>query len=197
VSAAELLRTVARALDAEGIPFMLTGSLAAAYHGAPRATMDVDLVVAPTAASLQALVTALTSAHLHVSADAAREALAREGMFNAVDTTTGWKADLIVRKSRAFSQAEFERRVPVEFEGMRLWVATPEDTIIAKLEWALLGGSARQIEDVTALLRVAPDLDRGYLDRWIAELGLAKQWRAAQRLLSPTAPPPPPPPASP
>ncbi len=38
VSAAGLLRVVGGALDAAGMPFMLTGSLAAAYHGAGRAT---------------------------------------------------------------------------------------------------------------------------------------------------------------
>ena len=101
-------------------------------------------------------------------------------MFNVVDATTGWKADLIVRKSRPFSRTEFARRRPVEVEGVRLWVATVEDIIIAKLEWAKLGGSARQLEDVAALLRVRPDeLDRGYLDKWITELDLGAQWHAA------------------
>jgi hypothetical protein len=61
-----------------------------------------------------------------------------------------------------------------------LWVASLEDTIIAKLEWAELGGSARQLEDVAALLRVAGDgLDHAYLERWIRELRLDEQWRAA------------------
>lgn len=161
---------------------MLTGSLAAAYHGAGRATMDVDLVIAATADQLRALVASLAGADLYVSTEAALEALEEESTFNVVDTATGWKADLIVRKSRPFSRAEFERRRPVEFEGIRLWVATVEDTILAKLEWARLGGSARQIEDVAALQRVAADrLDLAYLDHWIAELGLEEQWRAARQ----------------
>ena len=179
MSAVSLLRTVVAALDAAGIPFMLTGSLAAACHGAGRATMDVDLVVAATADQLRALVASLTRADLYVSSEAALDALAHESIFNVVDTVSGWKADLIVRKGRPFSQAEFERRRPIEFEGIRLWVATVEDTIIAKLEWARLGGSARQLEDVAALVRVTGDrLDRAYLDRWIAELGIQQQWRA-------------------
>ena len=44
MSASEILRTVVTQLDAAGIPFMLTGSVAAAAYGAGRATMDVDLV---------------------------------------------------------------------------------------------------------------------------------------------------------
>ena len=181
MSVADLLRLVVRAMEGARIPFMLTGSLAAAYHGAGRATMDVDLVISAARDQLLALVASLTDADLYASADAALQALDGESMFNVVDPTTGWRADLIVRKSRPFSRSEFERRLPAEFEGIRLWVATLEDTIIAKLEWAKHGGSARQLEDVAALLRVAADrMDRSYLDRWIAELGLEEQWRAAR-----------------
>lgn len=182
MSAPALLRTVVVHLEAAGIPFMLTGSVAAAWHGVGRATMDVDLVIDPTSDQLHALVTSLAGPDIYVSADAALEALEHESMFNVVETTTGWKADLIIRKSRQFSQAEFARRRPIDFEGIRLWVATVEDMIIAKLEWAHLGGSARQIEDVSALVRVAAgQLDRAYVDRWVGELGLSGEWEAAHR----------------
>lgn len=175
-----LLRSVVAALDANGVPFMLTGSVAAAVHGAGRATMDVDLVVRATAAQLRAVVAELEGPKTYVSADAAVRALATESMFNIVDTETGWKADVIPCKARPFSQTEFARRQPIEFEGVSLWVASVEDVIISKLEWAKIGGSARQIEDVASLLRLAAgELDRPYLDRWIGELGLQRQWRAA------------------
>lgn len=181
MTGAALLRAVVTALDAAGIPFMVTGSLAAAYHGAGRATLDIDLVIDPTAPQLRSLVEALTRTGTYVSADAALEALEHRSMFNVVDTATGWKADLIVRKDRPFSEKEFERRRPFDYEGTRLWVATVEDLIVAKMEWAKLGGSARQLEDVSALLRMhAGRLDQTYLDRWIAELDLAHQWQAAR-----------------
>lgn len=176
-----ILRTVVAALDASGVPFMLTGSIAAAAHGAGRATMDVDLVIRATPAQLESVVEALDGPPLYVSRSAAREALATESMFNIVDTETGWKADLIPCKSRPFSQAEFARRRPLELDGLPLWVASVEDVIISKLEWAKLGGSARQLEDVATLLRVTgDDIDRAYLDRWIGELGLRKQWVAVR-----------------
>jgi hypothetical protein len=183
VSAPALLRTVVVQLEAAGIPFMLTGSMAAAWHGAGRATMDLDLVIDPTPDQLRVLVASLAGPEIYVSAEAALEALQHQSMFNVVQTTTGWKADLIIRKSRQFSQAEFARRRPIDFEGTRLWVATVEDLIVAKLEWAKLGGSARQIEDVSALVRVAAGhLDRAYVDRWVGELGLGRQWESAQHM---------------
>ncbi len=172
-----LLRSMVTALDAAGVPFMLTGSLAAAYHGVGRATMDIDLVIDPTPAQLRALVASVGGPGRYVSADAADEALAHRSSFNVVDTTSGWKVDLIVRKLRAFSEKELERRQKAEFEGCPLWVASVEDVILSKLEWARLGGSARQLEDVAALLRVqAGHLDLAYLERWISELDVATQW---------------------
>jgi hypothetical protein len=182
VTGSDLLRAVVAALDAAGIPYMLTGSVAAACHGGGRATMDIDLVIEPTAPQLEAVVATLAGAGMYVSREAAVEALAHRSMFNVVDTGSGWKVDLIIRKARDFSRGEFERRRPIEYEGTRLWVATVEDLIIAKLEWAKLGGSARQIEDVVALLRVTgAQVDRTYLSRWIAELDLGAQWREARR----------------
>jgi hypothetical protein len=41
VNGTDLLRVVVARLEAAGIPFMLTGSFAAAFHGAWRATMDM------------------------------------------------------------------------------------------------------------------------------------------------------------
>lgn len=159
---------------------MVTGSIAAAYHGAGRATMDIDLVIEANPEQLDRLVTSLSDSETYVSEEAAREALDREGMFNVVEIRSGWKADFILRKSRAFSRSEFERRQAFEFEGTQLWVTSLEDLIIAKLEWGKLGESARQLEDVAALLRVANgEVDGDYLDRWITELDLRTQWLAA------------------
>ena len=181
MTAAALLQSVVRALDATGIPFMLTGSLAAAYHGAGRATMDIDVVIDPTASQLTALLESLAAPGIYVSHGAATDALVHRSMFIVIDVASGWKADLIVRKNRPFSENEFRRRREGEYEGCPLWVTTVEDLIVAKLEWAKLGASARQLEDVAELLRLHDEsLDHGYLERWIDELGLSAQWQDAR-----------------
>jgi len=54
-------------------------------------------------------------------------------------------------------------------------VASPEDTVLAKLEWFRLGGetSERQWWDIVGVLKVTEDADRTYLSRWAASLGVA------------------------
>jgi hypothetical protein len=176
-----VLASVVKALDAAQIPHMLTGSVAAAWHGAGRATLDVDLVVEARIDQVDPFITALSDHSLYVSDTAAREAIANESMFNVVDTATGWKVDLMVRKSRPFSHAEFARRRPIEVDGLQLHVASLEDLIVAKLEWAKLGGSARQLEDVATMVRVAgTGIAHDYLDHWIDELELQAQWHVVR-----------------
>src|SRR5690606_39184260 len=104
-----------------------------------------------------------------------------ETQFNVIDMVTGWKADLIPRKRRAFSEMEFARRSRVEVLGVSTFVASPEDTIVAKLEWAKAGGgSQRQLEDVRELVRLrGAELDREYVERWVRALDLGEMWAEA------------------
>jgi len=60
-------------------------------------------------------------------------------------------------------------------------ITSAEDLVIAKLEWAKIGGSDRQIEDVVGILRVQKEtLDAAYVEGWVRSLGLAEQWQVAQ-----------------
>jgi hypothetical protein len=66
--------------------------------------------------------------------------------------------------------------------GVPAFVASPEDTIVAKLEWSKQsGGSERQRRDVAGILANAVGaLDRVYLERWVRDLDLEGEWKAAQ-----------------
>jgi len=174
VSAPDLLRRVVTALDQAGVPHMLVGSFASMSHGAPRATQDIDIVIDPTSDALARFVASLEADGLYVS-PSARDALSSRDQFNLIDSTTGWKVDLIVRKDRPFSVTEFERRTPVRVFDVDLFVATAEDTVLAKLEWAAMGGSDRQVADAATVLEVRGDeIDDQYLDHWAAELGVTE-----------------------
>jgi hypothetical protein len=164
-------------LDASGVPFMVTGSVAASYHGEPRATHDIDVVVDPTESQLLALVESLKAGGYYVDEEAARTAMRDRSQFNAI-APDQLKVDFIMRRDRAFSRAEFDRREAADLLGTPGWIVRPEDLVLAKLEWAAASDSDRQLRDVVGILEVNPSLDRTYIDRWAAELGIANQWRA-------------------
>ncbi len=182
MSLASFLTTIVRALNEAEIPFMLTGSLAAAFYGSPRATQDIDLVVESEPETLERLLDDLESAGLYVDRNAARDALASRGQFNAIDPSSGWKADLIFRRARAFSETEFGRRQHAELFGIDVAFTTLEDLLIAKLEWSELGDSELQRRDIRQLLDMAGEsVDEHYLRRWIAALGLEEAWDRVRR----------------
>lgn len=178
----EFLRRITTALDMHGVPYMLTGSLASSMYGIPRATNDVDIVIAPTREQLVSVVQLFQRIGLSAEIESALAAYRERTQFNVIDFGRGLKADLIVRKQREFSIAEFDRRQTHEVEGMRLTLATPEDVLLAKLEWARIGGSAQQISDAAGILKMQRDqMDFAYVQKWVDELQLHLQWDAAQR----------------
>lgn len=156
---------------------MISGSVASVLHGEPRSTQDVDVVIAPTPAELRAFVE-LVRPDCYVNPESAEEALKERSMFNIVDLSSGWKADLILRKERAFSVVEFERRKRVNLMGSHMSVVSPEDSILSKLEWAKETGSERQLRDAHGIVRVqGASLDLEYLRRWARELGVDEPLR--------------------
>ena len=90
----------------------------------------------------------------------------------------GWKVDLILCKDRDFSRSDFERRRRVTVCDLEVWMATAEDTIVAKLERARAGESERQLRDVVGMLQLSGEsLDHGYIRHWVVELGLDQLWK--------------------
>lgn len=182
MSLVAFLRVVVGVLENAGVPHMLTGSLASAYYGTPRATQDVDLVIDTEAGALNRIVDGLAGAGFYVDRGAAQEALESRGQFNAIDPSGGWKVDLIIKKDRSFSRAEFERRASAFVLGVDVSVASLEDILLAKLEWSRRGDSELQRRDVTQLLeRAGARLDLAYVERWVLDLGLADEWKDAQQ----------------
>ncbi len=169
---------VVEAFDALGIPYFIGGSLASAMHGISRSTLDVDIVADMRIEQAAPLVQTLGET-FYADEDMIRGAIHRQSSFNVIHRPTMFKVDVFVPKRRPFDQAQFERRVSytlAEDPVRTAYVASPEDNILAKLEWYRLGDetSERQWSDIVNVIRVQGDrLDRAYLRRWAVELGVA------------------------
>ena len=177
------LRQICAALELNHVPYMVTGSLASSLYGVPRSTNDLDVVIAPSRSQLFSLVQLFTRVGLYVRREDAEIALQHHDQFNVVDFASGWKVDLIVRKGREFSLVEFERRETAELDGLTFSIASAEDVVLSKLEWAKIGESERQLQDAAGILqRQGGELDFAYLEKWLESLSLQKQWREARQL---------------
>jgi len=93
MTVSEVFHRITSALGEAGIAYMLTGSFASAYHGTPRTTQDIDLVIAATAEQLRTFVQRLSKDEYYVDLDTVLEAHKRQSLFNVVDMATGWKID--------------------------------------------------------------------------------------------------------
>jgi len=157
-------------LESAGIPYMISGSLGSSLHGEPRATNDIDLIIAPTSNQMDTFIKSLNDEY-YVSPESVLYALKNHSMFNIIDYKTGWKADLIIRKNRPFSVEEFKRRRKGFVIGIEVWVISPEDAILSKLEWAKIGQSETQFRDALGVVIIQwQNIDKNYLQKWAKEL---------------------------
>ena len=176
-----LLTRVVVVLERANVPYMLTGSVASSAHGTSRSTRDVDIVIAPTRAQVLALIDHFASFGYYADEQQALEALANRSQFNVIDYSTGWKVDFIIAEESEYGRTAMTRRVQINIAGNAVYVASAEDVLIAKLRWAKLGGSERQLQDATGIFSTqGGSLDVAYIAHWVRELGLEEQWQAVR-----------------
>lgn len=165
-------------LDRLEIPYMLTGSLVSSLQGEPRATHDIDLVVELPVRIESDLVEAFSDPHYYISRAAIRRAVEEKSMFNLIDSSSGDKVDFWILTDDEFDQSRFGRRIAEKLFGMCVFVSTPEDTILMKLNWAhQSGGSEKQFRDALRVYELQHGkLDRQYLERWAERLSIGDLW---------------------
>ena len=163
------------ALDALNIPYALGGSLASSAHGVSRSTLDADIVADVHVEHVDALVRALGMA-FYIDDYAVRDAILHHSSFNAIHLQTMMKVDIFIPQKRPFDATQLMRRkheVVSQEPERAIYIMTPEDVVLAKLEWYRLGNevSERQWTDVVGVLKVqGPAIDRAYLRHWAAIL---------------------------
>jgi hypothetical protein len=172
----DVLKIVTGRLDAAGIPYMVTGSMALNYYAVPRMTRDIDLVVELSVTDTNR-VHELFHDDFYVEPDAVRESIERRAAFNMIHETLVVKVDVVVKKESEYRRTEFTRRRRGMLEGHPFFVVAPEDLVISKLDWARDTRSEVQLTDVRNLLASVTELDRPYLERWTARLGLTELYR--------------------
>jgi len=182
MSQQELLIKVIDTLDLSGIDYMITGSVASSLQGEPRSNHDINVMVAIQETNIETLVEAFLPPTYYLNAEAIREAISHRSMFNLIDVVEGDKVDFWILTDQAFDQSRFSRKYAEDVLGMSLKVSSPEDTVLAKLQWAVAsGGSEKQFTDALRIFEVQRgNLDLNYLNRWVITLGVEELWNRLQ-----------------
>ena len=174
----DVMLLVAEVLETLGIPYCVGGSLASSLHGDWRSTKDVDLLADIKGKHVKPFCDALQP-DFYAEEHAILDAVRRRKSFNLIHLETLYKVDIFVSKGTEFEKKQLERRelrtVNPE-QRQTAYVATAEDTVLAKLVWYRLGNeiSDQQWRDILGVLKVQDKrLDVAYLRHWAAELNIS------------------------
>ena len=184
--AADLYVRLLHPLRQAGIPYMITGGLAAILYGEPRLTNDVDIVLRLDPGDAERLAAAFAGPAWYappietIRTEASRPA---HGHFNLLELDTSLRADIYCLGSDPLGEWAMSRRRTVSISDEILWVAPIEYVILQKLRYFRESGSDRHLRDVAAMRRISGDLiDQAALDAWLERLELTAQWQRATRM---------------
>lgn len=164
------LKRVSNALQDADIPFMLVGGMALNMYAIPRMTRDFDIVLALDKTHIGAFIQ-IFEGNSYIYEPAVKEEVERKGMFNVIDLETHFRIDFIILKHDEYSRICFERKQMSDYLGFDLYVSSPEDLIISKLQWIQSYQSEKQMNDISLLLGLE-GLDKNYIANWIEKLRL-------------------------
>jgi len=181
---ANLFLLFTRGFNMLGVPYMVSGSVAALVYGEPRLTHDVDLIAVLNRSSVARIAEVFPSSEYYcpppeaIAVEAARE---QRGHFNIIHHETGFKADVYLSGRDPLHDWGLAKARQLKVDGEPLIVAPPEYVIVRKLEYYREGGSEKHLRDIRSLLAVSADMiDQSELERWIGHLGLQDIWKQAQ-----------------
>lgn len=173
----EVTLKVTDVLEKLGIPYLIGGSLASTLYGMLRTTQDSDIIAEMRLEHLQPFVSALQD-EFYIDDEVIAESIQRNSSFNIIHRETMFKVDVFIPRPRPFLQSQLARAQRQSFSLERevsAKFASPEDTILSKLEWYRIGGEAsdRQWRDILGVLKTREgELDLDYLQKWAKELNV-------------------------
>jgi hypothetical protein len=181
--AADLFARLLHPLQRAGIPYMVTGGLAAIIYGDPRLTNDVDVVVQLNPDDAERLAAAFAAPGWYVPpVEVIREEAARvaHGHFNLLELDTSLRADVYCLGADPLGTWAMAHRQRIELSGGPVWIAPIEYVILQKLRYFREGGGDRHLRDIAAIRRISGALiDQPTLDAWVHRLGLTREWERA------------------
>jgi hypothetical protein len=172
------LRHVWTTLEPTGCPRALMGGLSLSFWRHVRSTQDVDLLIDPGPAGVEALLEVLRQAGVRtkhqppvIDLGSARIV---QLLYEPKDAFLDIQIDLLLAES-SFHREALGRRVSARLSDLNVDLCTLscEDILILKMS----AGRLIDRSDAAALLRLnRAGLDMAYLLKWVVQLNLGAEW---------------------
>ncbi|MCB0325059.1 MAG: hypothetical protein KDD69_15855 [Bdellovibrionales bacterium] len=168
-------------LDDVGIPYMVTGSVAAIVYGEPRLTHDIDLVVSLREDMLPSFYQSFPEDRFYVPPEEVlRVEMTRRqrGHVNLIHFETGFKADVYFPGEERLIHWGLDNRKTYRLDERTITVAPLEYVLVKKLSFFREGGSQKHVEDIRNMIRLSgEEIDTGVLEDHLSDAGLLDAWR--------------------
>jgi hypothetical protein len=143
--------------------------------------MDLDLILRISEDEIPKLAEFLTRKDFWVNAEELKTALREKTHCTILDKKSLFRLDIKGIYTEA-DRRTFERRIPFEYKGIKIYIATAEDLIASKL----LYGSEQDMKDAEAIyIRQFEKLDMKYLEKICKEMGVSRELAKLKRKLKP------------
>jgi hypothetical protein len=156
-------------LDEVRIEYMLIGGLAVGIWGEPRATVDIDVLVAAGLDNFDLLQHKLMESSRFVFIHDKPMVFGKIAFLRAT-----LKSNPDISVDFLFSDDEFkngalQRKETVKINEFSLNISSPEDLVILKL----LSGRAQDRLDAEKIIKIQKEnLDKEYMKKWVQKLGM-------------------------
>ena len=157
-------------LNKHNIEYVIVGGVAVIAFGIPRTTMDADYIINMEIEGMRRLAVFLGENGFFSTPDEIEMALRERSHFTAIEKSSLIRLDIKGVFDHRDRRTLSNRRV-IEYNGFKMYVASPEDTIAHKLMY----GSEQDVKDAEGIYaRQLPNLDTRYLEEICDEMGVGK-----------------------
>lgn len=167
----ELVAMVIDALNASGVPYMVTGSLASNVYGISRMTKDADFVLQLTGNEIIAIAESLKPT-FRLDQQIAFETITSTHKQVLRHADSAFTVELFMLSDDAHDKLRFSRRLLATLLDRKTWIPTAEDVVIQKLRWSRHGSRHKDVDDARNVICVQSDrLDWSYIRDWCSRHG--------------------------
>lgn len=177
----ERIRRIAAVLDHAGVRHVLMGGIAANVWSVPTPTYDLDLTLDLPRDDVDRMVDLLQREGFHPPLTNYVNGVGVE-RFPKVSVHFDFEGrmydvDLFLAE-HPIQRSALDRGIRIEIDtGLYVPVMTVEDLLLHKL----IAYRPKDRATIQRLMIMQPDIDRGYMDRWLDRLHLRSKWEDALR----------------